>query len=86
MINILRYRWISLMASTTILVSACVVAIYRFKTYGYAFSYSVDFTGGTQVITTGVTTGVTYTYASLYELENYKKQFQSQCYLGRISS
>lgn len=50
MINILRYRWISLIVSTTILVSAGLLSIYRINTRGYAFSYSVDFTGGTQVL------------------------------------
>lgn len=50
MINILRYRWISLLASLTILVSAGVLSIYRISTRGYALSYSVDFTGGTQVL------------------------------------
>lgn len=50
MINILRYRWISLVVSFTILVSAGVLSVYRLSTRGYAFSYSVDFTGGTQVL------------------------------------
>lgn len=50
MIDILRYRWISLVVSCTILISAAVLSIYRINTRGYAFSYSVDFTGGTQVL------------------------------------
>ncbi len=50
MMNILRYRWISLIASATILLAAGLVSIYRISTRGHAFSYSVDFTGGTQVL------------------------------------
>lgn len=50
MVDILRYRWISLVVSCTILISAAVLSIYRINTRGYAFSYSVDFTGGTQVL------------------------------------
>lgn len=50
MFDILRYRWISLVVSCTILISAAVLSIYRINTRGYAFSYSVDFTGGTQVL------------------------------------
>jgi preprotein translocase subunit SecF len=50
MFDILRYRWISLTVSCTILISAAVLSIYRINTRGYAFSYSVDFTGGTQVL------------------------------------
>jgi preprotein translocase SecF subunit len=50
MMNILRYRWISLIVSATILLSAGLLSIYRISTRGHAFSYSVDFTGGTQVL------------------------------------
>ncbi len=50
MIDILRYRWISLIVSCTILMSAAVLSVYRINTRGHAFSYSVDFTGGTQVL------------------------------------
>lgn len=50
MINLLRYRWVSLAISLTILLSAGVLGMYRVATRGYAFSYSVDFTGGTQVL------------------------------------
>lgn len=50
MMNILRYRWISLIVSVTILLAAGILSIYRISTRGQAFSYSVDFTGGTQVL------------------------------------
>jgi preprotein translocase SecF subunit len=50
MIDILRYRWISATASIAILVAAISVGIYRIQTRGNAFTYSVDFTGGTQVL------------------------------------
>lgn len=50
MMNILGYRWISLVVSATILLSAGVLSVYRISTRGHAFSYSVDFTGGTQVL------------------------------------
>ena len=50
MLNILRYRWLSAIASITILASAAVLMAYRLQTVGHAFTYSVDFTGGTQVL------------------------------------
>jgi preprotein translocase SecF subunit len=50
MIDILRYRWMSGIASIAILVAAVAVGIHRSQTRGSAFTYSVDFTGGTQVL------------------------------------
>lgn len=48
--NILRYRWVSLIVSISILLSAGALSVYHIMTRGQAFSYSVDFTGGTQVL------------------------------------
>lgn len=50
MINVLRYRWVSLIIPATIFLSAGVLFFYRIHTRGQAFSYSIDFTGGTQVL------------------------------------
>ncbi len=50
MVNILQYRWISAFVSLAILTSAAGLFIYRMKTRGQAFTYSVDFTGGTQIL------------------------------------
>ncbi len=50
MVNILRYRWTSLAISAAIFLSAGALFLYRLNTRGYAFTYSVDFTGGTQVL------------------------------------
>lgn len=50
MVNILRYRWMSFAVSGAIFLSAGALFLYRLNTRGYAFTYSVDFTGGTQVL------------------------------------
>jgi preprotein translocase subunit SecF len=50
MINVLQYRKLSAIVSLTILLAAGVLFVYRMQTRGYAFTYSVDFTGGTQVL------------------------------------
>ncbi len=50
MVNILRYRWMSFAVSAAIFLSAGALFVYRLNTRGYAFTYSVDFTGGTQVL------------------------------------
>ncbi|MEX0848723.1 MAG: protein translocase subunit SecF [Candidatus Dependentiae bacterium] len=50
MINILQYRKLSAIVSLTILLAAGVLFVYRMQTRGYAFTYSVDFTGGTQIL------------------------------------
>ncbi len=50
MVNILRYQWVSFAISAAIFLSAGAVFFYRLNTRGYAFTYSVDFTGGTQVL------------------------------------
>lgn len=50
MIDFLKYRWISAIFSLAIIVSFVGFYVYREQTRGYAFSYSVDFTGGTQVL------------------------------------
>lgn len=49
MIDFLRYRWLAYMVSFFIIGSFVVGALYRKVTYGYVFTYSVDFTGGTEV-------------------------------------
>lgn len=49
MLDVLRYRSVSFLFS--LLLSGAFVGtyVYKVKTYGYAFNYSVDFTGGTQI-------------------------------------
>lgn len=48
--NFLRYRTICLLFSIAILATFVGVYVYRVQTRGYAFHYSVDFTGGTQIL------------------------------------
>ena len=50
MINILQYRGIAALLSISILLAAAATFVYRMQTRGHAFTYSVDFTGGTQVL------------------------------------
>lgn len=50
MIDVLKYRWLSAVLSLTIAVSFVVTYFYKERMYGQAFSYSVDFTGGTEVL------------------------------------
>ncbi|HSW73871.1 MAG TPA: protein translocase subunit SecF [Candidatus Limnocylindria bacterium] len=50
MIDFLRYRFAIASVSLLILVGALGTYIYKEKTYGQAFKYSIDFTGGTQVL------------------------------------
>ncbi len=49
-INFLKYRTITALISVAILVAFGIVAAYRYQTRGSVFTYSVDFTGGTQVL------------------------------------
>jgi len=50
MINFLKYRTISAIASTILMVAFVGVSVYRYQTRGEVFLYSIDFTGGTQVL------------------------------------
>lgn len=50
MIDFLKYRYVALAFSCLIFASFIGMYIYRVSTQGSAFSYSVDFTGGTQVL------------------------------------
>lgn len=50
MINILQYRGVAVLVSISIMIAAGVMFAYRIKTRGHAFTYSVDFTGGSQVL------------------------------------
>ncbi len=50
MINFLKYRLPCAIFSLAILAGFIGLYSYRIATRGYAFSYSVDFTGGTQVL------------------------------------
>jgi preprotein translocase subunit SecF len=50
MINFLKFRYIALLFSITTVVAGVVTYVYKIQTRGYAFSYSVDFTGGTQIL------------------------------------
>ncbi len=50
MINFVKYRWASVLFSFAILTSFIGMYVYRLQTRGYAFAYSVDFTGGAQVL------------------------------------
>lgn len=50
MINFLKYRTATALTSICLMVAFGMVAIYRQQTRGSVYSYSVDFTGGTQVL------------------------------------
>lgn len=50
MINFLKYRTLSAVTSAVLMIAFAGVAIYRQQTYGEVFLYSIDFTGGTQVL------------------------------------
>lgn len=51
MINFLKYRWFALTFSVAIMSTLVGAYIYRYVTnHGTAFNYSVDFTGGIQVL------------------------------------
>lgn len=50
MINFLKYRKVTALSSLGLMVAFAGVAIYRQQTRGSVYSYSVDFTGGTQVL------------------------------------
>lgn len=49
MIDILRLRYPVILFSLSIMAAAGAMFLYRLQTRGHGFSYSVDFTGGTQV-------------------------------------
>lgn len=50
MINFLKYRWLSALVSAFIFVAGVATYVYRVNTYGSAFNYSVEFTGGTEFL------------------------------------
>jgi len=50
MIDFLRYRFATALISLAIIGSSIGLYCYKIYSRGYAFSYSVDFTGGTQVL------------------------------------
>ncbi len=50
MVNILQYRKLTALVSLSILLGAAALFFYHMQTRGYAFNYSVDFTGGTQIL------------------------------------
>lgn len=49
MIDFLKYRVVTALISATIILGSIGVYLYKEKTRGYGFEYSIDFTGGTQV-------------------------------------
>ncbi|HRN78446.1 MAG TPA: protein translocase subunit SecF [Candidatus Dependentiae bacterium] len=50
MVNILKYRGLCALFSVLLLASMIGVATYKLQTKGEIFTYSIDFTGGTQVL------------------------------------
>jgi preprotein translocase subunit SecF len=50
MINFLKYRKLTALSSLGLIVAFGAVAVYRLQTRGSVYTYSVDFTGGTQVL------------------------------------
>jgi preprotein translocase subunit SecF len=50
MINFLKYRTITAVSSLCLVIAFGAMAIYRYQTRGSVYTYSVDFTGGTQVL------------------------------------
>jgi preprotein translocase subunit SecF len=50
MVNFLKYRKITALSSLSLIIAFAGVAIYRYQTRASVYTYSVDFTGGTQVL------------------------------------
>ncbi len=50
MINFLKYRTITAFSSLALMLAFGGFALYRYQTRGSVYNYSVDFTGGTQVL------------------------------------
>jgi|SRR4030095_4527490 preprotein translocase subunit SecF len=50
MVNFLKYRKLTALSSLSLIIAFGGVAIYRQQTRGSVYQYSVDFTGGTQVL------------------------------------
>jgi preprotein translocase subunit SecF len=50
MIDFLRYRFLTACISLSMMIGFTSLLIYRYTTRGSCFSYSIDFTGGTQVL------------------------------------
>ncbi len=50
MINFLRFRKLTAAISLSIILGFVGMAIYKYRTRGHVFAYSIDFTGGTQIL------------------------------------
>lgn len=50
MINFLKYRTMTAVSSLCLIIVFGIVAVYKHQTRGSVYTYSVDFTGGTQVL------------------------------------
>lgn len=50
MINFLKYRTATALSSLALMITFAGVAIYRYQTRASVYTYSVDFTGGTQIL------------------------------------
>lgn len=50
MINFLKYRTVTTVSSLCLIIAFGAMAVYRYQTRGSVYTYSVDFTGGTQVL------------------------------------
>jgi len=50
MINFLKFRTVTAFISLLIMLSFIGMAVYKYQTRGQVFVYSIDFTGGTQVL------------------------------------
>lgn len=50
MINFLKYRWLTAILSFVMLSTFIIAFAYKHYTRGHAFIYSVEFTGGTQIL------------------------------------
>ena len=50
MINFLKYRTVTAVSSLCLVIAFGAMAMYKYQTRGAVYTYSVDFTGGTQVL------------------------------------
>lgn len=50
MVNFLKYRTVTALSSLCLIIAFGGAAFYRYQTRGSVYTYSVDFTGGTQVL------------------------------------
>lgn len=88
MIDFLKYRTFGLFFFVAMVVTFVSVYVYRVKTRGHAFTYSIEFTGGTQVLLAFSKPVESSEVSKILEQENLRtvvREFSKQEFLVRIS-